>query len=120
MSIIKKKNEDVPEQGMPAFFFLRTIPQERAENCSNTFPHIIHIYRNWSMSDILLFCVKKYLCFRRLDKSKKNRQYIEKDNDRRKGSKSGMILAIDMGNTNIVIGCIADEKIYFEERIATD
>ena len=72
------------------------------------------------MSDILLFCVKKYLCFRRLDKSKKNRQYIEKDNDRRKGSKSGMILAIDMGNTNIVIGCIDDEKIYFEERIATD
>lgn len=31
-----------------------------------------------------------------------------------------MILAIDMGNTNIVIGCIDDEKIYFEERIATD
>lgn len=72
------------------------------------------------MSDILLFCMKKYLCVRRLDKSKKNRQYIEKDNDRRKGSKSGMILAIDMGNTNIVIGCIDDEKIYFEERIATD
>ncbi len=31
-----------------------------------------------------------------------------------------MILAIDMGNTNIVIGCIDDEKIYFEERISTD
>lgn len=31
-----------------------------------------------------------------------------------------MILAIDMGNTNIVIGCIDDEKIYFEERMATD
>ena len=31
-----------------------------------------------------------------------------------------MILAIDMGNTNIVIGCVDDEKIYFEERISTD
>lgn len=31
-----------------------------------------------------------------------------------------MILAIDMGNTNIVIGCIDDEKIYFEERLSTD
>ena len=31
-----------------------------------------------------------------------------------------MILAIDMGNTNIVIGCIDDEKVYFEERLATD
>ncbi len=31
-----------------------------------------------------------------------------------------MILAIDMGNTNIVIGCIDDDKLYFEERIATD
>ncbi len=31
-----------------------------------------------------------------------------------------MILAIDMGNTNIVIGCIDNEKIYFEERMATD
>lgn len=31
-----------------------------------------------------------------------------------------MILAIDMGNTNIVIGCIDDEKIYFIERLSTD
>ncbi|MCR5216996.1 MAG: type III pantothenate kinase [Lachnospiraceae bacterium] len=31
-----------------------------------------------------------------------------------------MILAIDMGNTNIVIGCIDDEKTYFVERISTD
>lgn len=31
-----------------------------------------------------------------------------------------MILAIDLGNTNIVIGCIDDKKIYFEERMATD
>lgn len=31
-----------------------------------------------------------------------------------------MILAIDMGNTNIVIGCIDDQKIYFVERMATD
>lgn len=31
-----------------------------------------------------------------------------------------MILAIDMGNTNIVIGCVDDEKIHFEERISTD
>lgn len=32
----------------------------------------------------------------------------------------GMILAIDMGNTNIVIGCVDDEKVYFEERLCTD
>ena len=31
-----------------------------------------------------------------------------------------MILAIDMGNTNIVIGCIDDKKTYFVERMATD
>lgn len=31
-----------------------------------------------------------------------------------------MILAIDMGNTNIVIGCLDDEKSYFEERLSTD
>ncbi len=31
-----------------------------------------------------------------------------------------MILAIDMGNTNIVIGCIDDHKRYFEERLSTD
>lgn len=31
-----------------------------------------------------------------------------------------MILAIDMGNSNIVIGCIDDERSYFEERLSTD
>lgn len=31
-----------------------------------------------------------------------------------------MILAIDMGNTNIVIGCVDHEKTYFVERISTD
>ena len=31
-----------------------------------------------------------------------------------------MILTIDMGNSNIVIGCIDDEKIYFVERLSTD
>ncbi len=31
-----------------------------------------------------------------------------------------MILAIDMGNTNIVIGCVDDNKVYFEERLSTD
>jgi len=31
-----------------------------------------------------------------------------------------VILGIDMGNTNIVIGCIDDEKIYFIERLSTD
>jgi type III pantothenate kinase len=31
-----------------------------------------------------------------------------------------MIVAIDMGNTNIVIGCIDDNNTYFEERISTD
>ena len=38
----------------------------------------------------------------------------------RRPNRRGMILAIDMGNTNIVIGCIDDEKVYFEERLATD
>lgn len=32
----------------------------------------------------------------------------------------GMVLAIDMGNTNIVIGCVDDEKVLFEERVSTD
>lgn len=31
-----------------------------------------------------------------------------------------MILALDVGNTNIVIGCIDDKKIYFTERLSTD
>lgn len=31
-----------------------------------------------------------------------------------------MILALDMGNTNIVVGGIDDEKTYFVERITTD
>ena len=31
-----------------------------------------------------------------------------------------MLLAIDIGNTNIVIGCIRDDEILFTARIATD
>lgn len=31
-----------------------------------------------------------------------------------------MILAVDIGNTNIVLGCISEDKILFEARIATD
>lgn len=31
-----------------------------------------------------------------------------------------MLLAIDMGNTNIVIGCINDDKTVFVERLSTD
>ncbi len=31
-----------------------------------------------------------------------------------------MLLAIDMGNTNIVVGCIKDDKIIFVERLSTD
>lgn len=31
-----------------------------------------------------------------------------------------MILAVDIGNTNIVLGCIEDGKIIFEARMATD
>ena len=30
-----------------------------------------------------------------------------------------MILAIDVGNTNIVVGCIDDLKTYFIERLST-
>jgi len=31
-----------------------------------------------------------------------------------------MILALDIGNSNIVLGCLDDEKIYFVSRIATE
>ena len=31
-----------------------------------------------------------------------------------------MLLAIDIGNTNIVLGCIREDRILFEARIATD
>ncbi len=31
-----------------------------------------------------------------------------------------MILAIDVGNTNIVLGCFSDDKIKFAERVSTD
>lgn len=31
-----------------------------------------------------------------------------------------MLLAIDIGNTNLVIGCIENDKILFKARIATD
>lgn len=31
-----------------------------------------------------------------------------------------MILAVDIGNTNIVLGCIEQEKIYFVERVSTN
>lgn len=31
-----------------------------------------------------------------------------------------MVLTIDMGNTNIVIGCVDDKKVCFEERLSTD
>ena len=30
-----------------------------------------------------------------------------------------MILAIDIGNTNIVVGCIDENEIYFTERLST-
>lgn len=31
-----------------------------------------------------------------------------------------MILAVDIGNTNIVIGCMEQEKVYFVERVSTN
>ena len=31
-----------------------------------------------------------------------------------------MILAIDIGNTNIVIGCFEDKKVIFRERLSTN
>ena len=31
-----------------------------------------------------------------------------------------MILAIDIGNTNLTIGCFEGEQIYFAERLSTD
>lgn len=34
--------------------------------------------------------------------------------------RNNMILAIDMGNSNIVIGCLDNDKIYFVERMSTD
>lgn len=35
-------------------------------------------------------------------------------------NKKGMILAVDMGNTNIVVGCVNENQVLFEERISTD
>lgn len=37
-----------------------------------------------------------------------------------KSNQNDLILVIDMGNTNIVIGCVDNQKIYFEERLSTD
>ena len=34
-------------------------------------------------------------------------------------NRSGMILAIDVGNSTIVMGCVEDDKVYFEEQVAT-
>ena len=31
-----------------------------------------------------------------------------------------MILAVDIGNTNVVLGCMEGEQILFLERMATD
>lgn len=47
-------------------------------------------------------------------KTKKHECHIE--NTR---SESNMILAVDIGNTNIVVGCIDKEKICFVERLST-
>ena len=33
---------------------------------------------------------------------------------------NGMILAVDIGNTNIVIGCMDGEKVCFVERVSTN
>ena len=41
-------------------------------------------------------------------------------NKNKRYNSKGMVLAIDMGNTNIVIGCIDDNKVLFEERMSTD
>ena len=41
-------------------------------------------------------------------------------NKYKKNNSKGMVLAIDMGNTNIVIGCIDEKKVLFEERMSTD
>lgn len=35
-------------------------------------------------------------------------------------NEAGMILAIDMGNTNIVVGCVDNDRVIFEERLSTD
>ena len=41
-------------------------------------------------------------------------------NKYKKNNSKGMVLTIDMGNTNIVIGCIDEKKVLFEERMSTD
>ena len=38
----------------------------------------------------------------------------------KKGTYITMILAIDMGNTAAVLGCIDNQKIYFTEELSTD
>jgi type III pantothenate kinase len=45
---------------------------------------------------------------------------VENAMTRLRKNEKGMILAIDMGNTNIVIGCVDDNGVLFEERLSTD
>lgn len=45
---------------------------------------------------------------------------LDTGNNKSGADKKKMVLAIDMGNTNIVIGCVDDEKVLFEERLSTD
>lgn len=42
------------------------------------------------------------------------------DNKRTEKQNKDMVLAVDMGNTNIVIGCVNNDEVIFEERLATD
>ena len=53
-----------------------------------------------------------YFVLRTITGFSSDRQKVER--------KRKMILAVDVGNTNIVMGCIDKEKIYFVERAATD
>jgi len=45
---------------------------------------------------------------------------VENAMTRLRKNEKGTILAIDMGNTNIVIGCVDDNGVLFEERLSTD
>ena len=69
------------------------------------FEHDIMCYNSQRENEELLLAS---ICNRQLYRINKKKELI------------GMILAIDIGNTNIVLGCVDKDKTYFIERLATN
>lgn len=70
-----------------------------------------------------VYSVKIYVAHYCAEKNIDVEMELAMDNIRNefKDNHSGnLVLAIDMGNTNIVIGCVDDQKVCFEERLSTD